>query len=197
MIAAPIVVTMMLVALWHGATLPFLLFGLLHAGSCCSTTPGASAGARPAGAGQCRTDLPDACWSAPCCSAPLQSADAGLAARWHGRPAWGRRHDRPRHPRPGRYRMAAALYAIVWFAPSTRQWMQAARLPSRLDAVATLGRRHGLRRHARAARRRRHRRIPVFPLLMRYLRIFRATALLSFALVWVWVAGHADGLHGP
>ncbi len=31
MIAAPLVATMVLVALWHGATLPFLLFGLLHA----------------------------------------------------------------------------------------------------------------------------------------------------------------------
>jgi alginate O-acetyltransferase complex protein AlgI len=30
MIGVPIVVTMVLVSLWHGATLPFLLFGLLH-----------------------------------------------------------------------------------------------------------------------------------------------------------------------
>jgi alginate O-acetyltransferase complex protein AlgI len=32
MIGAPIVATMVLISLWHGATLPFLLFGLLHAG---------------------------------------------------------------------------------------------------------------------------------------------------------------------
>ncbi len=32
MIGAPVAVTMALVALWHGATLPFLLFGLLHTG---------------------------------------------------------------------------------------------------------------------------------------------------------------------
>jgi D-alanyl-lipoteichoic acid acyltransferase DltB (MBOAT superfamily) len=32
MIGAPIVVTMVLISLWHGATWPFLVFGLLHAG---------------------------------------------------------------------------------------------------------------------------------------------------------------------
>ena len=31
MIGAPVVATIVLIALWHGATLPFLLFGLLHA----------------------------------------------------------------------------------------------------------------------------------------------------------------------
>ena len=122
MIGVPIVITMVLVALWHGATLPFLLFGLLHAGFLLVNhgwrvkhLP-----ALPAVASVGLTYLCVLVGSVLFRAATIGQAASMLAgmAGLHGLgPIEADIHG------PIAVLWLLALYAIVWFAPSTRQWM--------------------------------------------------------------------------
>ncbi|HEY0183950.1 MAG TPA: MBOAT family O-acyltransferase [Rhodopila sp.] len=122
MVGAPIVLTMIMVALWHGATLPFLVFGLLHAGFLLvnhawrvnrwPAPPAAGSLALTylcvlAGAVVFRaTGLPDA--------VAMFAGMAGL----HGLGV-----IQPDLREVAGMAWLATLYAIVWFVPPTRQWM--------------------------------------------------------------------------
>jgi alginate O-acetyltransferase complex protein AlgI len=130
MIAAPLTATMVLVALWHGATVPFLLFGLLHAAFLVINHAWrlAKAPNLPKIAAIALTYLSVLAGSVLFRAATATDAAAmfGAMAGMHGGGSL----------RPGLVGIVdalwlVALYAIVWFAPSTRQWMQASP-PSRL-----------------------------------------------------------------
>jgi alginate O-acetyltransferase complex protein AlgI len=131
MIAAPLVVTMVLVALWHGATWPFLLFGLLHAGFLIVNHAWrlAQAPAPPRLAGVALTYLCVLAGAVLFRAATVADARAMLAgmAGLHGA-----------GPIHADYLTAIgvlwllSLYGIVWFVPSTREWMQG-------DAAGRLG----------------------------------------------------------
>jgi alginate O-acetyltransferase complex protein AlgI len=122
MIGVPIVVTMVLVALWHGATLPFLLFGLLHAGFLL-VNHAWRVNRWPALPTMASVTLTYLCVLAG--SVLFRATTVGQAgsmltgmAGLHGLGAI----------RPDIHVIAdvlwlLALYAVVWFAPSTRQWM--------------------------------------------------------------------------
>jgi alginate O-acetyltransferase complex protein AlgI len=124
MIGAPVVVTMVLVSLWHGATPPFLLFGLLHAALLLvnhvwrvNRLP-----ALPAPACVVLTYL---CVLAG--AVLFRATSAGVAgsmlagmAGLHGLGA-----VRTDIHTIANILWLMSLYAIVWFAPSTRQWLQA------------------------------------------------------------------------
>ena len=122
MIAAPLVVTMVLVALWHGATAPFLAFGLLHAGFLLvnhlwrlNNLP-----AIPPGLSVALTYLCVLAGSVVFRSASLSNAGLMLGGMVGTQGLGGGRIDA---------HVAAdlswllVLYGIVWFAPATRQWM--------------------------------------------------------------------------
>lgn len=122
MIGTPIVVTMVLISLWHGATLSFLLFGLLHAGFLLvnyawrvrrgpDLPPVASAAL---------TYLSVLIASVLFRATTVEGAGSMLAgmAGLHGMTPL--RADP--HPTID-ILWLVALYAIVWFAPTTRQWM--------------------------------------------------------------------------
>jgi alginate O-acetyltransferase complex protein AlgI len=124
MIAAPLTATMVLVALWHGATVPFLLFGLLHAAFLVVNHAWrvAKAPGLPKIAAIALTYL-----SVLAGSVLFRAATATDAAAMFGAMA-GLHGSGPLRPDlVGAVDAVwiAALYAIVWFAPTTRQWMQA------------------------------------------------------------------------
>ena len=150
MIALPIGVTMMLVALWHGAAWTFLVFGVLHTAFLLVNhlwrlhrMPAAAAPVRHG------VDLSLRAAGLRRLSGRRRLSGAGSVlagmAGWHGvafAPA--------RRRVAGRVCWLAALYAIVWLAPSTRQIMQGespgrlagGRLragPSRMGCAATIG----------------------------------------------------------
>lgn len=124
MIGAPVMVTMVLVSLWHGATLPFLLFGILHTGFLLVNHAWRinHGPILPVVASVMLTYLCVLIGSVLFRSASVGQAGAMLAglAGLHGigviqtdihvivQILW-----------------LLALYAIVWFAPTTRQWMLA------------------------------------------------------------------------
>ena len=125
MIGMPIVITMLLVSLWHGATLPFLLFGLVHAGFLL-VNHAWRVHRGPDLPIEARVVLTYLCVLAGSVlfrSATLGDAGAMLAgmAGLHG---------------IGTVQLdlhvatavlwLLSLYAVVWFTPSTRQWMQPA-----------------------------------------------------------------------
>ena len=186
MIAAPIVVTMILVSLWHGATIPFLLFGLLHVlFLLINHAWRLAAEAGPAAGCKCRADLSlRSCRRPSCFGPPVPRMPPRCWPEWRDCTA-------PAQCEPD-IRAAAdvvwlvLLYAVVWLAPTTRQWMEGGD-SLRLEALPPVGRGHGMRRDVGRARRRRQRRVPVFPILMRYLLALLMSACTSFALIWAWV----------
>ncbi len=146
MIGAPAAIAMVLVALWHGASLPFLVFGLLHTGFLL-VNHGWRAHrlpALPVAASAVLTYLCVLVGAVVFRSATVPDAAAMLAgmAGWHGIGALD----------PDIHAVAdaaglAGLYAVVWFAPSTRQWVEGGRFAWRpsaswaavLGCAATLG----------------------------------------------------------
>ncbi len=122
MIGIPIVTTMLLVALWHGATLPFLLFGLLHAAFLLVNHAWRLSRGPPLPA-LASAGLTYLCVLAG--SVLFRATSVGAAGSMlagmsglHGTdPVWADAHG------PSEVLWLLALYAIVWFAPTTRQWM--------------------------------------------------------------------------
>ena len=177
--------------MWHGATLPFLLFGLLHAGFLLVNHAWRAAPrAGPAGRwlSVALTYLCVLVGSVVFRATTVGRAGSMLAgmAGLHGTGLFaadlGVATD---------VLWLLGLYAIVWFAPTTRQWMLGESPDSlRLAAIAPLGRgRWGAPRRWGCSP-------PGAPANscisgsdpMRYLRLFGLSAGLSFALVWGWVA---------
>jgi alginate O-acetyltransferase complex protein AlgI len=124
MIAAPVVVTMVLIALWHGATLPFLLFGVVHAAFLVINHAWrlARTTAFPPLVSIALTYLCVLVGAVLFRAATGADAAAMLAgmAGLHGAD--------PIRPDPlvlMQVLWLLSLYAIVWFAPTTRQWLQA------------------------------------------------------------------------
>ena len=122
MIAGPILLTMVLISLWHGATLPFLLFGLLHTGFLLvnhlwriKRGP-----ALPTLASVALTYLCVLVGSVLFRATTVGAAASMLAgmAGLHGVRAV---HLDIRLATDVAWLLA--LYAIVWLAPTTRQWM--------------------------------------------------------------------------
>jgi D-alanyl-lipoteichoic acid acyltransferase DltB (MBOAT superfamily) len=123
MIAAPLVATMVLVALWHGATLPFLLFGLLHAAFLVLNHAWrlVKAPALPQLGSIALTYLCVLVGSVLFRATTVDNATAMLAGM-AGLRGIGL-------VQPGIHILIdiawlLSLYAIVWVVPSTRQWMQ-------------------------------------------------------------------------
>ena len=124
MIAAPLFITMVLIALWHGATWPFLVFGLLHAGFPVVNHAWRLAGAPklPAAAAVALTylcTLAGAVFFRATSVTGALSMLAGMAGLHGIGPI-----------QPDAWSIAAvlwlvALYAIIWCMPTTRQWMSA------------------------------------------------------------------------
>lgn len=126
MLGVPIVATMGLVSLWHGATLPFLLFGLLHAAFLLvnhawrvnhlpvPSTPACVA----------LTYLCVVAASVLFRSTTAAAAGSMLAGMvgFHGMGAeW--KSGQPDIHAIADILWLMSLYAIVWFAPTTRQWL--------------------------------------------------------------------------
>lgn len=122
MIGVPVVVTMVLVSLWHGATLPFLLFGLLHAGFLLVNHAWRvhSGPVLPVVASAALTYLCVLVGSVLFRATTVEAAGSMLAgmAGLHGAGVF----QADIHM-PAEVLWLLALYAIVWFAPTTRQWM--------------------------------------------------------------------------
>ncbi len=123
MLAAPATVTMMLVALWHGATFPFLCFGLLHAAFLVVNHGWrlAQAPSLPKVASIALTYLCVLIGSVLFRAFSVADAWTMLTAMF-GAHGIGLRLD---IQAVVGVLWLASLYAVVWFAPSTRQWMQA------------------------------------------------------------------------
>ena len=123
MIGLPVAVTMLLVSLWHGATLPFLLFGLLHI-TFLLVNHAWRLAQRPALPQPLSIALTYLCvlvGSVVFCAATGADAQSMLAgmAGLHGLGVL----------QPDAWALAdvvwlGSLYAVVWFAPTTRQWLQ-------------------------------------------------------------------------
>jgi D-alanyl-lipoteichoic acid acyltransferase DltB (MBOAT superfamily) len=126
MIGAPTVATMVLISLWHGATLPFLLFGLLHSGFLLVNHGWRVKLGRvkrlPTVVSVVLTYLCVLAGSVVFRSTTAEQAGFMLAgmAGLHG--AGDLRRD---VHTPADVLWLAGLYAIVWLAPTTRQWMLA------------------------------------------------------------------------
>lgn len=124
MIAMPLAVTMVLVALWHGATWPFLVFGLLHAAFLIVNHVWrlARAPELPRVASIALTYLCVLMGAVLFRANTVSDAGAMLAgmAGLHGRTVL--QFD---YPTAIAVLWLLSLYAIIWFVPSTRQWMQA------------------------------------------------------------------------
>ncbi|MDR3530961.1 MAG: MBOAT family O-acyltransferase [Rhodopila sp.] len=123
MIGAPVVATMALVSVWHGATLPFLLFGLLHAAFLLVNHAWRLSRmvALPTAASVALTYLCVLIASVLFRATTVPAAEAMLAgmAGLHGIGAiWPDIHAIA----DGLWLLG--LYAIVWCAPTTRQLMQ-------------------------------------------------------------------------
>jgi alginate O-acetyltransferase complex protein AlgI len=114
---------MALVALWHGATLPFLVFGLLHAGFLVVNHAWrlARAPMLPKLASVALTYLCVLVGAVLFRAASMSDAGSMLAGMigLHGRGA------QPDLRTAADATWLLALYGFVWFAPATRQWMQA------------------------------------------------------------------------
>lgn len=124
MIAAPLVVTMVLVALWHGATLPFLLFGLLHAAFLVINHAWRLVRA-PAIPKLGSIALTYLCVlvGAVLFRATTISGAAAMLAGMGG--IHGTAPIQPDIYVATDVAWLLSLYAIVWLVPSTRQWMEA------------------------------------------------------------------------
>lgn len=122
MIGLPTVVTMMLVSLWHGASTPFLLFGLAHTSFLLVNHVWRvnRAPVLPAVASVALTYLCVLAASVLFRAADVADAGSMLAgmAGLHGIGT-----VQPDIQAVLGILWIASLYAIVWFAPSTRQWM--------------------------------------------------------------------------
>jgi D-alanyl-lipoteichoic acid acyltransferase DltB (MBOAT superfamily) len=120
MIGGPIVVTMVLVSVWHGATLPFLLFGLLHAGFLLVNHAWRvnRGPVLPTVASAALTYLCVLAGSVLFRATTVERAGSMLAgmAGLHGA-------LQPDTHVASVVPWLLALYGIVWFAPSTRQWI--------------------------------------------------------------------------
>jgi alginate O-acetyltransferase complex protein AlgI len=122
MIGVPVVTTMVLVSLWHGATLPFLLFGLLHAGFLLVNHAWriGKGPVLPAVASVGLTYLCVLVGSVLFRATTVGRAGSMLAGMAGLR---GVGDFQPDIHLPIDVLWLTALYAIVWFAPTTRQWM--------------------------------------------------------------------------
>jgi hypothetical protein len=118
MIAVPVAATMLLVALWHGFAWTFLVFGALHAGFLLVNHAWrlARRPALPVIGGSALTYLCVLLASVPFRADSLSDAASMLVgmAGGHGVGAVG----------AARFAWLAALYGVVWVAPSTRQLME-------------------------------------------------------------------------
>jgi D-alanyl-lipoteichoic acid acyltransferase DltB (MBOAT superfamily) len=123
MIAMPLTVTMVLVALWHGATWPFLAFGLLHAAFLIANHAWRRADAPPIPplASIALTYLCVLVGAVLFRANSLPDAVAMLASMiaLHGINA-----IQFNYSSTIAVLWLLALYVIVWFVPSTRHWMQ-------------------------------------------------------------------------
>ena len=122
MIGAPVVATMLLVSLWHGATLPFLLFGLLHAAFLLINHSWRvrRGPMLPKLGGAALTYLCVLTASVLFRATTVGAAGAMLAGMvgLHGVAA-----IQPDIHLAADVGWLVALYGIVWLAPTTRQWM--------------------------------------------------------------------------
>lgn len=144
MIAAPIVVTMVAISLWHGCTLPFLAFGLLHAVFLCINHAWRvwRGPALPRLAATVVTYLCVLVGTVIFRSVSLPAAGSALAAMvgLHGA-AFAAVEARD----VAGIAWLAVLYAIVWFAPTTRQimldgaWQPSPRWAVVMGCAATAG----------------------------------------------------------
>jgi alginate O-acetyltransferase complex protein AlgI len=125
MIAAPIVVTMILIGIWHGPTLPFLLFGVFHAGLLLVNHAWRlwRAPALPALASIAVTYM-SVLVGAVVFRANSVSDAGSLLAGMAGLHGLGVMTALSNVNVAADMVWIAALYAIVWLAPSTRQLMQ-------------------------------------------------------------------------
>ena len=124
MLAAPILLTMVLISLWHGATLPFLLFGLLHTGFLLVNHAWRvkRGPPLPAPASVALTYLCVLIGSVLFRATTLGIAGSMLAGMV-GRHGVGSLHPDLRAVADIAWLLG--LYAIVWLAPTTRQWLLA------------------------------------------------------------------------
>lgn len=128
MIATPVVATMVLISLWHGVTLPFLLFGLLHAAYLLVNHAWRinRGPVLPPVASVALTYVCILIGSVLFRASTVQGAGsmlAGMAGR-HGLGV-----IQPDIKAIADVMWLVALYAIVWFAPTTRQWIQGQTTP--------------------------------------------------------------------
>jgi alginate O-acetyltransferase complex protein AlgI len=124
MIGLPIVVTMMLISFWHGMTLPFVLFGLLHSAFLLVNH------AWRVNRGPVLPPVASAALTYLCVlvgSVLFRATTAGRAGSMLAGMAGlhGLGTLQPDIHVPAEVLWLVALYAIVWLAPTTRQWMLA------------------------------------------------------------------------
>ena len=122
MIGAPIVVTMMLISVWHGTTLPFLLFGLAHAAFLLINHAWRvyHAPALPRAASAALTYV-CVVTGAVLFRAPTVGGAGSTLAGMAGLHGLG--PIRPDIHVTTDFLWLLGLYTIVWFAPTTRQWV--------------------------------------------------------------------------
>ncbi|HEY4171725.1 MAG TPA: MBOAT family O-acyltransferase [Rhodopila sp.] len=123
MIGGPIVVTMVLISLWHGATFPFLMFGLLHAAFLLVNHAWRvkRGPALPPYASIALTYLCVLFGAVLFRSTTVARAGSMLSAMAG---LHGTGDLQPDIHVPAQILWLVCLYAIVWLAPTTRQWMQ-------------------------------------------------------------------------
>lgn len=123
MIGAPLAATMLLVSLWHGATLPFLLFGILHSGFLLVNHAWRlhRGPALPQVACVALTYL-CVLVGAVFFRGETVRAAVSMLAGMGGMHGIGILQPDLRAITGGFWLIA--LYAIIWFAPTTRQWME-------------------------------------------------------------------------
>jgi alginate O-acetyltransferase complex protein AlgI len=122
MIGGPIVVTMVLISLWHGATLVFLSFGLLHAAFLLVNH------AWRVKRGPVLPPMASIALTYLCvliASVLFRATTMGRAGSMLAGMAGlhGVGDLQPDIHVPAQLLWLVALYAIVWLAPTTRQWM--------------------------------------------------------------------------
>jgi hypothetical protein len=183
MIAAPAIVTMVLVALWHGATFPFLFFGLLHAAflvvnhgwrlaRAIWATPDAGGGRGHAAAAALPRIVSIAltylCVLTGVRVVPRRNSRGRLErAQRYARCAW---RWRPAVGRPSGHRSDLAAVTICHrLVRALHSAVDASRtgVSFKLEAIAAMGGGHGVRCHFGASRGWWQRRIPLFQVLER------------------------------
>jgi D-alanyl-lipoteichoic acid acyltransferase DltB (MBOAT superfamily) len=122
MIGVPIVVTMMLISFWHGIAMPFVLFGLLHSAFLLVNH------AWRVNRGPVLPPVASAALTYLCVlvgSVLFRATTPGRAGSMLAGMAGlhGVGTLEPDIHVPAAVLWLVALYAIVWFAPTTRQWM--------------------------------------------------------------------------